>query len=363
MFTIKEMKSIQYLLNSRETEYPKEPENITLALSSVEEKICMFLHAIENEKNFKILLVPNASGTCYSIEAGLHDGIKNFDHHGKYKDELSPCVNTNIKKINDHPIIEVSHIDCDTFIGLMRMISPELIPSNINLSLVASLDLNGTSMYLSQMKKEPSVKSQIFPALCYFVGVGQLARLVDFPRVMSEPQDITECIREMFKVGSEMVIEMGQDAIEKSEYSYRDCRVASKDNVGYWVIGTEDSFDPSRPYMDGIDIVIVFRECWKTISIYCNPTSEYEFGGKEIAGILFQGHPKACGSPRGQEMSVEQGLKVFEDILSSRVENFEDRFYIMKIEGGKYVPVHLDEELDVDICDTEEEAELLIGMD
>jgi len=51
MFTIKEIKALQYLLDSRETEYPKEPEQITEALSSVEEKLWLLLFRREREKN------------------------------------------------------------------------------------------------------------------------------------------------------------------------------------------------------------------------------------------------------------------------------------------------------------------------
>jgi len=305
----------------------------------------------------KILLVSEASGENHSIGAGVHDGIKNFDHHGKYENEISPCINDEILEVEDNATIEISHIDCDTMVGLLRMISHTLIP-DINLSVINEIDRNGTSTIIKRIKEER--RSDDERALFYYLGVGTLDRKVNFPRVTSDPQDVTEYIREMFKVGPAMVIEMGQDAMEKSEYSYRNCRVASKDNVGYWVIGPEDSFDPSRPYSDGINIVIVYRSHWKTISIYCNPSSSYEYGGKEIAGILFQGHPKACGSPRGQEMSLEDGLKIFEEVLSPFLEGFDNRFYIMKTEGRKYIPVHIDENIDTDSCDTEEEAELLI---
>ena len=56
---------------------------------------------------------------------------------------------------------------------------------------------------------------------------------------------------------------------------------------------------------------------WKTISIYADPKSSYNFAGKTFAGILFQGHPKACGSPRGKIMSQEDGKKVFDWITDN----------------------------------------------
>ena len=72
-----------------------------------------------------------------------------------------------------------------------------------------------------------------------------------------------------------------------------------------------DILNPSMAYDYQIDVVVVYRKNWKTISIYCNPKSDYHFGGEIINEIKFAGHPQACGSPRGQEFTFEDAKNIF----------------------------------------------------
>ncbi|ACQ51433.1 hypothetical protein [Clostridium botulinum] len=39
------------------------------------------------------------------------------------------------------------------------------------------------------------------------------------------------------------------------------------------------------------------------------------FKGKTIEGIKFDGYPQACGSSKGEVMTEEQALEVWEEIL------------------------------------------------
>ncbi len=72
--------------------------------------------------SMKILLVKKASGNNYSVEAGLSDGVKNFDHHREHSANPAPCNDPRIKEIDFHRgIIEITHTDADTLIGIMRM--------------------------------------------------------------------------------------------------------------------------------------------------------------------------------------------------------------------------------------------------
>jgi hypothetical protein len=114
---------------------------------------------------------------------------------------------------------------------------------------------------------------------------------------------------------------------ENSEKAYHDCK-ASVDNVsgmyaydnqssghtkGFWML-ENNSFDPSRPYKDNIDIVVIYRKNYRTMSIYCNPSSNYNFNGKIIKGIELKGHNKACGSPRGREITENEAFEVYKVI-------------------------------------------------
>ena len=60
----------------------------------------------------------------------------------------------------------------------------------------------------------------------------------------------------------------------------------------YWVT-PGIKFNPSRPYQDGVEIVIVYWEQYQSISIYCNPTTEHKFGGTTVANIEFTGPPQS----------------------------------------------------------------------
>lgn len=379
MFTIKEIKALNYLLSSREMEHPKEPENITEALSSVEEKLKKELAEITEvartlkEKNIKIMLVTKASGKNYSIECGIADGSKlfpetekNYDHHGEFKEKYRNPLFRQWSEINDNATIEISHIDADTWLTLLSMLNPLhqewKYKSTLMFEHIAEMDNHGTKWFRDL--KNYSIKNKLEVSensYYFFVGIGEIAKKEGFPRVKDDPQDVTNVISRMSKYTLTEIIESGRIAIEESEKTYIKRQKASSFNkkIGFWSIDKEDSFDPSRPYEDGIDVVVVFRNHWKTISIYANPEKDYNFAGRTFAGVLFQGHPKACGSPRGQEMTEEKGVEIFEDILYSLEEGFEDQFYILKI-GNEYVPKHIDMDLDTDICSTLDEAQGLI---
>lgn len=251
----------------------------------------------------KVQIVTKASGNGFSLEAGLADGRNHFDHHGKWAGEPAPCSDERIPVISDDDCVEITHIDADTFVGLLRMAGREL--PKVDFALMEQVDLNGSSICADKFN----------PTLLYMVGIGQVAREIRFPRPSADgPVDVSNVVEAMMAKTTDEIIEIGRTATEKSEAAYRDCCVACESKVGYWVVGPGDPFDPSRPYEDGIQIVVVHRTHYKSLSIYCDPKSEYEFGGQMVAGILFAGHPKAAGSPRGVEFGAENGKDVYNEI-------------------------------------------------
>jgi hypothetical protein len=253
----------------------------------------------------KVLLVVKATGDNYSIEAGLSDDIRHFDHHGAFGAYPAPCANDKIPVIGGD-IVEVTHIDADTFGGLLRMSGLPL--PKIDLALLERIDLNGSSI----------VTDRFDPTYLYAMGVKQLAIALRIPRPSVDgPIDISDKIEEMLVKRQEEIIELGRTAVVASETSYRNCVVMSDGRVGLWSVGENDPLDQSRPYIDGMEVVVVYRRVYKTIDIYCAPTSPYVFGGKEIEGIQFEGHPKACGSPRGVEMGLEDAKRVYKAISAS----------------------------------------------
>jgi hypothetical protein len=254
-------------------------------------------------KIMKVILTSRPSFQGYSLEAGKNDGQNHFDHHGYFAGQPSPCNNEVIKGIGVDGVVEITHIDSDTFVGLLRMAGATL-PKKIDLQLLEAIDCNGSSI----------VTNKNCPTLHYFVGVGQLSRRLGFPRVTEEPQDVTSLVEAMMASTEEEILSIGREAMERSEQAYTDTLVHKEGLVGFWAIGPNDPLDPSRPYEDGVEVVVVYRSHFKTVSVYCSPKSNFAFGGKTVAGVAFGGHPKAAGSPRGTEMSLEDAKKVYEEI-------------------------------------------------
>lgn len=240
-----------------------------------------------------------------SIEAGKHDGEKHFDHHGQFNNNPAPCnwagpINP-LKEGN----VFITHLDADTFIGILRLMGAGL--PNVNFSLMEKIDLNGSSV----------CEDLYDDTLLYMVGIGQWCRNNEFPRCPAEGSvEVTELIEKLMKVPSEELIQLGKDAQDKVENTYKNCHKLTclSDKLGAWAIDKDNPFDPSRPYRDGYEVVIVYRKHFQSISIYVNPKSEFEFAGKTLGGILFAGHPKACGSPRGEEIHEAKLKSVFDDV-------------------------------------------------
>lgn len=257
---------------------------------------------------FRIILTSKPNFENYSIEAGLHDGIKHFDHHKEFAGNPSPANNSAILPIvapfpeGVNVEIENTHIDADTFIGNLRLLGREL--PKIDLSLLEQIDLNGSSVCSDKFN----------PTLLFIVGIGQLARDLKFPRVTEDRQNVTAIIEQMIEKSDEEIIAIGRVAQEKSETAYEKCMLDYKNGVVLFSIGSSDPLEPSRAYEDGHKVVVVYRSHYKSISIYCSPSSSYAFGGKTVAGITFAGHSKSCGSPRGQEMTYLQAQEVFDAI-------------------------------------------------
>lgn len=252
----------------------------------------------------KVYLKKSASNEGYSLEAGIADGKRNFDHHGQNSNEPSPCNDARIPVIGLNEFVEISHIDADTFVGLLRMAGKPL--PKIDLALLEQIDLNGSSI----------CRDKFDPTLLYAVGVGALARKLNFPRLTETCQDVSEFVEKMISLPDNEIIELGREAQSSAEVAYINRKVAVDDKVGFWAVGAQDPFDPSRPYEDGTEIVVVYRDHFKTISVYCDPESQYAFAGKTIAGIEFGGHPKACGSPRGVAYTQEDAQSVFDAIVN-----------------------------------------------
>lgn len=277
---------------------------------------------------FKIFLVAKATGKNFSLEAGLADGLKNFDHHKEYSANPAPCRDGRIMPVlGSADIVEITHLDADTYVGLLRF-AGRPVPQGVDLDLMERIDLNGSSV----------VDDRYDDTLLYMVGVGELARELKFPRPTPEgPTDVSDLVKAMMAKTTEEIIRLGEDATDCSEETYEERKVATEGIVGWWSIGAADPLDPSRPYEDGISIVVVHREHYKSVSVYCDPKSEHSLvtlGEVEtgeglpqnyrvtVAGYRLCGHPKAVGTERTAEgWSYDDSRKIFWGIVDRLYEH------------------------------------------
>lgn len=253
----------------------------------------------------QVMLQIEASGNNYSLESGLADNIKNFDHHKEeHRHYPSPSNNAAITPIEDG-IIEISHIDADTYIGLLRFYGEKL--PDIDLNLVEQIDLNGSSI----------CEDLYDETLLYVVGLTSLARRLEFPRCSIQPQDVTTYIEDLMRFSQKEILILGKLSTDEIEKAYKKCGIARFNEIALYSVDENDSFDPSRPYKDGIDIAVVYRQHYQSISIYCNPKSKYTFAGQNFLNIAFAGHPKACGSPRRVQYSIEDATNLYKELIKT----------------------------------------------
>mgnify|MGYP003607890087 CR=1 FL=1 len=249
----------------------------------------------------RIFLTTTPKNYSHSIESGLANNTTHFDHH---KDEdkryPSPCNNPNIKIISRFDIA-ISHIDADTLLGLARMCGIGL-HSALDFNTIEKVDLNGSSIL------DDALTNINYH---YMVGVSSIARELNFPRISKEEDiEVTDIIYKMLKLPLLTFLQKGADTINKSEKDYKDCSLTNTDHCLLISCDADDAINPSRGYEDGYDIIVVYRKHYKTVSLYAAPNSPYTLQG-EHAGITFAGHDKACGSPRGEDMTLEDACKVF----------------------------------------------------
>ncbi len=269
---------------------------------------------------FKVILTSNEvleSINNYSIECGAHDGKQHFDHHKKFSSNNSPANNGFIKPMHNLNTISnfknyifVSHIDCDTFLGLNRLLVNKYpLPMGIDFSIIEEIDLNGDSI-LGDIKF-------ISDTHAYYVGIGALARKLNFPRVSHDNQDVTEVVTKMFDTSKEEIIKLGKGIINQEEETWDRLEKNFYNREVLLIrVPKGTNFNPSSVYKKGVNILVVYRDDYKTISIYANPSYNLKTPLNTIkwGDLEFAGHEKACGSPRGEELDYKLAEVVASDL-------------------------------------------------
>lgn len=250
----------------------------------------------------KIILTSKPTYQAFSVEAGKHDNEKHFDHHGI--DAPSPCNNKDILPIKEDSFIEITHFDADTFIGILRLLGKDL-PENIDMSIMEQIDNNGT-LNVTEYDR----------TLLYMTGLKGISHRLDFPRVTEGPINVTNFIHLIINTPLNDIIDEGKKIVTESHEAYDRSFKNYFGGICLFSVGEKDSVDVSMAYKKGHFLAIVYRERYKSISLYAHPESHLVLNNKKYSNILFEGHEKACGSPRGIEYTFEDARTIYEYFIS-----------------------------------------------
>lgn len=263
-----------------------------------------------NNKNISVILTTTPSIKGYSLESGLSDQVRHFDHHSKEHKELghkSPCNTVEMPVIPNDSVIQISHIDSDTFIGIERMCG--IVREGLDYDLMEQIDLNGSSVSPDLFDK----------TLLFMVGLSTKTRDMRFPRSNKDIDvSVTQYISNLIDLPTDYFIELGYKTQVDSLTNFSRCLINSVTSitgleVAQVVVPDNISVDPSIGYSKGFDIIVVYRENYKSISLYGKPNSNFELN-KNWSGIEFQGHTLACGSPRGVDHTVQDSDNVLNSL-------------------------------------------------
>jgi len=259
-------------------------------------------------RDMRIILTKDATEKegSYSIEAGIADGVRGFDHHGPAAGNPAPCADDRIQPIPDGFVIYVTHLDADTFVGVLRMLGLLWIIDQklVDLILMGRIDESGSVILPDHGRDVPTRQ--------YMVGISSLKREFRFPRWNGEDIDVTDIFEKIISYSTEEINRLGREKIVQGEKAYQRCKdesVFTEGGVILLCLKTEKPFDLNIPYEDGYEIVVAYNEGGH-ISLRVHPDVDFQVDGKTFADVPFAGHPRAAGSLRGEKFTEEQAKNV-----------------------------------------------------
>ena len=259
-------------------------------------------------RDIRIVLTKDATekGGSYSIEAGVADGVRGFDHHGSAAGNPAPCADDRIQPIPDGFVIYVTHLDADTFVGVLRMLDLLWIINQklVDFILMGKID-EGGSVILPDHGRD-------IPTRQYMMGISKLKREFRFPRWNSEDIDVTDIFEKIISYPTEEINRLGREKIVQGEKAYQECKnesVFTRGRVILLCLKTAGPFDLNIPYEDGYEVVVAYNEGGH-ISLRVHPDVDLQVNDRMFAGVPFAGHPRAAGSLRGEKFTREQAENI-----------------------------------------------------
>jgi hypothetical protein len=250
---------------------------------------------------------------------GSHDFIT-LNHHVRPEREC-PCLAGNSRFADiEIEAIGISHVDLDTLGGVAALVGQK--PLNHDFwATAAFVDLNGPH----RVKESPDYDEELHVLLASFWAFSQEHRL--FPPRDGSVDDVTDKVMEMIGELRLIVRQQTPERLERGRAFLRDQDELveasyvneTKTAEGLTVVIRKGTGFTNHLYYskDGspADIVIGFNEKFKSVTVSRAADSvplQCKDFVQELWGEQAGGHPGIAGSPRGEEMRLEDAQIAFE---------------------------------------------------
>ena len=277
---------------------------------------------------FHILLSNNpdnlrAKNPTHTVEAEygsicVEGTLVTLAHHGERSHNPCPCLGGNIETKEKNVVIGVSHFDLDTLGGVMRILGLKKAQS-IFWEVAAEVDIKGVhklNQILEELNLSREAEVQCREALDAFWAWSEQNRL--FPARDGSVTDVTEFFLEASTVlnkildGDNTLIEEGRVWADKKKELDKSSFVKEENGV---VLRRAETF-VNHLYREG-EIVVAFNEKFRSVTVSLADGNRINCCKlvQKLWGPEAGGHAGIAGSPRGQEMTFEDAIVAFEEIL------------------------------------------------
>jgi len=244
----------------------------------------------------------------------VEGSVLTLAHHGPRSGNPAPCLATNESVREGIDVIGVSHVDLDALGGVMAIMGVK--PSAESFwDLAAFVDTHGAHKLGESNASESNLR-----ALHAFWAWSEQNRC--YPPRDGSAQDVTEYVRGACAAitsileGDETMLAAG-DAFRAAT---RTLNLESfKESSGRVVLRVSDSFVNHLYDYNGeaFDAVVAYNSKFKSVTVsFANPkeTDDACKLVQSLWGVLAGGHKGIAGSPRGQEMTLEDAYAALDAI-------------------------------------------------
>ena len=183
----------------------------------------------------------------YSIKCGPSSDHKHFNHHSE--NNPSPCNNPQIGTAWIGTTIQISHLDADTLIGIMRLLGLPL-PTGLDFALMEHINNDGSS------------NVPLCDTVAFMVAVSDWTYEHMFPRCPAPNEvsiNVTAYLEDIiYECKNLLFIKRGYASIKQSETNYAQALKESSEIAELYAIKEEIKFNPPKVCRSprGIDFLV-----------------------------------------------------------------------------------------------------------